>query len=287
MSTGSSSPLGHVVQHPIVQTEADVGLLTPEGVITLMSDHISMIILAGLLLILFVPRSARRRSGDDEVGRLIPTGSGNMLEAICEMIRTHVAQPVLHEHTDRFIKYIWSVFFFILALNLLGLMPIGVVSTWAFGIHLGGTATANIWVTATLAMLTFVMIVWNGLRFGGMDFIKHFSPGPIWLAPLLIPVEIVALVAKIFALTVRLFANMVAGHTLLAVLLSFILGAGAASAVTGFVISVPVVAGSVAIMMLEILVAFIQAFIFTFLTAVFIGQAVILHHDDHYEEAHP
>ena len=285
MSSGSS-PLGHIVQHPIVQKEADVGLLTPEGVVTVWSDHISMIVLAGFLLMLLVPRSARRRAGDDEVGRLVPTGSGNMLEALCELLRTHVARPMLHEHTDRFIKYLWSVFFFILTMNLLGLLPLGVVTTWAFGTHIGGTATANIWVTATLALMTLLMIVVNGLRFGGVDWIKHFSPGPLWLAPLLIPIEILALVAKIFALTVRLFANMVAGHTLLAVLLSFILGAGAAGYMIGFAISVPVVVGSVAIMMLEILVAFIQAFIFTFLTAVFIGQAVILHHDDHHEEAH-
>jgi F-type H+-transporting ATPase subunit a len=103
----------------------------------------------------------------------------------------------------------------------------------------------------------------------------------------LIPVEIVGLVAKIFALAVRLFANMVAGHVLLAVLLSFIgssylaMGAGAA---TG--IGIVVVITSVAFNLLEIFVAFLQAFIFTFLTALFIAQAVIFHHDHEGEEEH-
>ena len=128
-------------------------------------------------------------------------------------------------HTDRFIKYVWSVFFFVLTVNMLGLLPIPSISAF-FGIHLGGTATGNIWVTATLALMTLVLMVVNGLRFGGMDYIKHFCPGPLWLAPLLIPVEIIGLFAKTFALAVRLFANMIAGHILLGVLLGLILAAG-------------------------------------------------------------
>ena len=98
-----------------------------------------------------------------------------------------------------------------------------------FGTHLGGTATGNIWMTATLAVMTMVMMVVNGLRLGGKAYLAHFCPGPLWLAPLLVPVEIIGLIAKVFALAVRLFANMIAGHILLAVLLSFILAAGAKS----------------------------------------------------------
>jgi F-type H+-transporting ATPase subunit a len=157
-----------------------------------------------------------------------------------------------------------------------------------FHVHLGGTATGNVWVTGTMALITMVMMVVNGLRFGGKQFIAHFCPGPLWLAPILVPVEIVGLVAKIFALTVRLFANMLAGHILLAVLLSFILSAGTAMGVGGgLAVAVPVIAGSVAITMLEIFVAFLQAFIFTFLTTLFIGQSVVFHHghSDHGEAA--
>jgi len=95
---------------------------------------------------------------------------------------------------------------------------------------------------------------------------------------------IIGLVAKIFALTVRLFANMVAGHVLLAVLLSFIFVVGAASFAAGIGVGIVVVLVSVAFNMLELFVAFLQAFIFTFLTTLFIGQAVVLHHNGHEEE---
>jgi F-type H+-transporting ATPase subunit a len=124
-----------------------------------------------------------------------------------------------------------------------------------------------------------------------MAYIAHFCPGPLWLAPLLVPVELLGLLAKIFALSVRLFANMLAGHILLAVLLSFIgtgvgmLAAGGGYAVVGVVTMVASLAGSIAINMLELFVAFLQAFIFAFLTTLFIGQAVnIEHHGDEHEE---
>ena len=289
MSTGS--PLDHIVQHPIHQTEADFGPLTPEGVITWFSDHISMILLAGVLLMMVFPLSLRRRKGGDEIDRMVPSGFSNFIEVICQYLRKEMAEPLLHGYTDRFIKYIWSVFFFVLTLNVLGMVPISAVSPWLGGLlgieglHLGGTATANAWVAGTMALITLGMIVVNGLRLGKMDYIKHFCPGPWWMAPILVPVEIVGLLAKIFALTVRLFANMVAGHLVLAVLLSFILSAGAASAAMGFGIAIPVVLGSIAISMLEVFVAFLQAFIFTFLTTLFIGMSIVFHHDDHEEAA--
>ena len=104
------------------------------------------------------------------------------------------------------------------------------------------------------------------------------------MAPLLVPVEIVGLVAKVFALCVRLFANMVAGHVLLAVLLSFIGLMGARSFAAGLGVGVTVVLASVAFNMLELFVAFLQAFIFTFLTTLFIGQAIMFNHDRQGEE---
>jgi F-type H+-transporting ATPase subunit a len=281
----AADPMEHVVQHPIVQRPADLGLLTPEGKISLLTNQTAMLIVAGLLLILFVPSLVRRRRGTDEVGRLVPTGPANAIEAICEYLRKEVAQPNLGPYTDRFIKYIWSVFFFILTCNLLGLLPISAI-TPLFGSHIGGTATGNIWVTATLALMTFSLMVFNGIRLGGKHYFAHFCPGPWWLAWVLVPVEIAGLIAKIFALTVRLFANMLAGHILLAVLLGFILSAGAASAAMGYGIAVPAVLGSVAITMLEIFVAFLQAFIFTFLTCLFIGQSIVFHHGDEHGEGH-
>ncbi len=281
----AANPLEHVVQHPVVQQDADLGFLTPEGKISILTNQTAMLIAAGLLLILFVPMMVRRRRGTDAVGQLVPTGSANFIEMICEYLRKEVAQPNLGEHTDRFIKYIWSAFFFVLTCNLLGLLPIAAI-TPLFGAHIGGTATGNVWVTATLALLTLLLMVFNGLRLGGMHYLAHFCPGPLWLAPILVPVELAGLVAKIFALSVRLFANMLAGHILLAVLLGFILSAGQSSPALGFGIAIPAVLGSVAITLLEIFVAFLQAFIFTFLTCLFIGQSVVFHHGDEHGEHH-
>jgi F-type H+-transporting ATPase subunit a len=281
----AASPLEHVVQHPIVEVDADLGspvlnlVFAKDGVITILSDQITALIIAAVLLMFFFPGSLRRRRGTDTIGRLIPIGFANAVEFVCDYIRNDVAHPALGEQTDRFIKYIWSVFFFVLTVNLLGLVPIPAVSN-LFGAHIGGTATANIYVTGMLALTTMFMMVFNGMRLGGTAYLAHFCPGPIALAPLLVPVEIIGLIAKIFALAVRLFANMMAGHTLLAVLIGFILSAWAAlGAGGGLLIAVPAVLGSVGITFLEIFVAFLQAYIFMFLTTMFIGLSVHVHHN--------
>ncbi len=279
----AESPLTHVVQHPLVQVPADLGFLTPEGKITVFSDQISMLALAGILLLALVPMLVKRRRKAAGVEGMVPTGGLNVIEFLCAYVRDDMARPVLGQHTDRFIKYIWSLFFFLLTVNLLGLIPIPAVSA-LFGTHLGGTATGNIWLTATLAVVTLGMMVINGLRYGGKHYIAHFCPGPLVMAPLLVPVEIIGLIAKVFALAVRLFANMIAGHIMLAVLLSFIMMAGASSAGMGYGIGAIVVVSSVAINLLELFVAFLQAFIFTFLSVLFIGMSVNVHHEEHGDE---
>jgi F-type H+-transporting ATPase subunit a len=284
-TVSAGNPLDHVLDYAYKQIPAATGLLTPNGEITLLSSHIVMLILSGLLLIFFMPRMVRKMRGEGEIDRLVPTGSANAIETICQFWRDEVARPNLGEHTDRFIKYIWSVFFFVLTINILGLLPIQPLAALG-GIHLGGAATGNIWVTATLAILTLLLMVVNGLRFGGKDYVAHFCPGPLWLAPILVPVEIIGLLAKTFALAVRLFANMIAGHILLAVLVGFIISAWSAmGAGGGLAVAVPVVLASVGITLLELFVAFLQAFIFTFLTTLFIGMSVNVHHDDEHEEA--
>ncbi len=286
-SASGSNPLEHVVQHPLWTQEADLGLLTQEGEITLLSDHILMLIAAGVLLMLFLPRLVRKRQGTDEVGRLVPSGFANFIEAICDYLRTEVAEPSLGPYTDRFIKYIWTVFFFILTLNLLGLLPLGAFAPWLFGIHFAGTATANLWVTSALAILSLVMWVYNGLRIGGKQYLAHFALGPTLLKPLMVFIEVIGLVAKTFSLAIRLFANMIAGHVLLAVLLSFIFSAAAAMGPVGGVgVAIPVVLGSIGIYLLEVFVAFLQAFIFTFLTALFLGMSVVFDHGEEHGEAH-
>jgi F-type H+-transporting ATPase subunit a len=222
----------------------------------------------------------------DEVERLTPRGKRNFLEVICEFLREFVARPNLGPHTDRFMPYVWTVFFFILTCNLLGLLPLGPITKHLLGKEIYGTPTGNIWTTGALAVMTLGMIIFNGLRTNGLAFVKHFFMGPFPINLLIGFLEMIGLLAKSFALAVRLFANMLAGHILLAVLLMFIAMAFSAGALLGLVVAVPVVLGSVAINMLELFVAFLQAFIFTFLSCVFIGQAVNIHlegHDEHHE----
>ena len=286
MAAGGN-PLSHVLPHPIVTQEVEASFWTPDGLVTVLSDQIVMMIAAGLLLTIFVPPLVKRRRDTSETGRLVPSGFANLIEIICEYFRESVARPALGEHTDRFIKYIWSVFFFILTINLLGLIPLGVVSPVLLnGLHIGGTATANIWVTATLAILTMILMVFNGLRLGGKEYLAHFSPGPPWLAPMMVPLEIMGLIFKIFALAMRLFANMVAGHTLLAVIVTLILMAVSGLGMAGGLgVAVIAVLGGTAISLLEVFVAFLQAFIFSYLTTLFIGMSVNFHHDDEHGEA--
>lgn len=279
-----SNPLSHVIPHPIKQIPGELGFLTPDGKITVLSDQIVIMILGCLLLITVFPALARKRRGKDGIDAMVPSGFGAFVEMVCEYWRREVAEPHLGEHADKFIKFIWSVFFFVLTMNLLGLIPLATLTPVFFGIHIGGTPTGNIWVTSTLAIVTMILMVVNGLRYGGKAYLAHFVPGPVWMAPLMLPVEIMGLFAKIFALAVRLFANMVAGHVLLAVLMMMILMAGQAlGTALGMGIALPLVLGSVAVNMLEIFVAFLQAFIFTYLTVLFIGMSVNVHHDD---EAH-
>ena len=283
----ASSPLEHVYQWTYLKSG--------EGIFgfTFLSNHVIMQIMAALLLILLMPRFARLRDTGDTVSDLTPTGFGNFIESICDYFRKEVAQPILHDYTDRFIPYIWSAFFYVLTINLLGLLPLEPltrgITKELFGAHhgFGGSATGNLWVTGTLAVTTLVMVVVNGLRLGGMQFISHFCPGPLLLAPLLVPVEIIGLVAKIFALAIRLFANMVAGHVLLAVMGGFIaLSYHAFGAFGATGVGIIVTLTSVLFNMLELFVAFLQAFIFTFLTTLFIGQAIVFHHNGGAEGAH-
>ncbi len=282
MSASGDNPLSHVIPHPLKEIS-----VPGVGHITLLSDQIVMMIVAGILLCFVLPALMRKRRDDSEIGRMVPGKFASFIEMICVYFRDEVAKQHLGKHADRFIKYIWSAFFFVLTLNLLGLSPFGTVTPVMFnGIHIGGTATSNIWVTATMAILTMILMVVNGLRFGGKEYLKHFMPGPGYLAPLMLVVEVMGLFAKIFALAVRLFANMLAGHVLLAVMIAMILRAGAALGPgLGFGIAVPIVAGSVALNMLELFVAFLQAFIFTYLTTLFIGMSVNVHHDEHSEAA--
>jgi F-type H+-transporting ATPase subunit a len=277
------NPLTHIVDHSWVTLNEGQGLLRQ---FTVLSNHTIMLIVAALLLMIFLPRWVRPRRDGDEVRRLTPSGMRNFIEVVCEYLREQIARPNLGAYTDRFVPYIWTVFFFVLTCNLLGLLPLQPITKAIFGYGVYGTATGNIWVTGTLAVCTLAMIVVNGLRLHGMSYVRHFFMGPFPINCLIALLEVIGLGAKTFALSVRLFANMCAGHILLAVLGGFIAMAGAIGAAVGLAIAVPVVLGSIAIYCLELFVAFLQAFIFAFLSCVFIGAAVNLHHDEEHEEEH-
>lgn len=281
----AANPLTHVVQHRLYTQPLDGPW--PLDQFTWLSNHIIMQVVAAALLVWLVPRLLRQRAGHDPIGRLVPTRVANAIEGLCDALRTHVARPALGRYTDAFMPYLWSAFFFILTCNLLGLIPLAAWTPFVPGHALGGTATGNIMVTGALAVCTLGMIFVNGLRLHGLAYLKHFFMGPPGLNVFIAFLELIGLLAKTFALAMRLFANMVAGHVLLAVLLGFIgmawtgLGVGG-----GLLIAVPVVLGSVAINLLELFVAFLQAFIFTFLSAIFLGQAVSIHEEHEHEEGH-
>ncbi len=283
----ADNPLTHVVDHPII-TAGHWWLLT--------NHMVMMLIAAGLMLAIFIPITRRYQSGEH-----IPTGTRNFFEALMVFVRDDVARPVLGHHASRFMPYLWTLFFFILFINLLGLLPLEPLTKpivkWITGdsnAHaIYGTATANIYVTGVLALLSFIMIQYNGIRENGLgNYLKHFMAGAPWyVAPILVPVEFMGMFIKPFALFIRLVANMTAGHVLLAVMLSFPLmayeGMGGWGAMgVGFLS----VLGGVAIMCLEVFVAFLQAYIFTMLTSLFIGQLVLHEGDEHtgpdHDEAH-
>jgi F-type H+-transporting ATPase subunit a len=228
-----------------------------------------MVGMAAILLLVAIPLAAKPRV-------MIPKGLQNLVELICVFLREEVARPVMREHTDRYIGFLWTVFFFVLSLNLLAMVPSEKMVTLLTGkkSHFGGPATANIWVTGALATVTFFMVHICGIRQQGFrHYIVNLAPrAPWWIMPLLYVMEIITAFVRPLTLAVRLFANIVAGHILVATFLGLILifknyGVAAAS-----------VLAVVAVSFLELLVAFIQAFIFTFLSALYIGFSVSPEH---------
>ena len=187
-------------------------------------------------------------------------------------IRDQVARPAIGGHdADRFVPLLWTFFFFILTCNLLGMVPWAGAPTGAFGTTLG------------LAMIVFATTLTAGmLRFGVVGFWVNQVPHmelPMWLSPLklmIFVIEVVGLLIKHVVLGVRLLANMVAGHLVLLGIMGLIAATAAAASHTWALVTVISVLGSTAFSLLELFVAFLQAYIFTFLSALFIGAAI--HH---------
>jgi F-type H+-transporting ATPase subunit a len=225
------------------------------------TKHVIWLLIASVLCVATLLSAAafhRRRTADPGVAEGFSAG----IEALVLYIRQTVVLPNVGPHGDAYTPYILTVFFFILFANLVGLIPYG------------STATGNIAVTATMAIISFVVIEVSGMRALGAGYWKtivYWNPelSPvvrILMTIIMTPIEILSKFTKPFALTIRLFANMTAGHIVLLALISLIFTFN-----SYFVAVVPVAMG-VAVSLLEIFVAFLQAFIFALLTAVFIGQ---------------
>ncbi len=223
------------------------------------TKHVVMMWLVALLLLFVFTILSRPR--------MIPRGLYNFFEALVVFIREEIVRPNFGSKTDRYVHYFLTIFFFILFMNLLGLIPYG------------STATGNIAVTATLAICTFILTQAVAIQSQGLvGFLKHLTAGVAWwLWPIMVPVEIVGLFTKPFALSVRLFANMTAGHV---VILSLI---GLIFVLKTFWVAPVSVAFALFIYVLELFVSFLQAYIFTLLSALFIGMGI---HHAHEEHAH-
>jgi len=260
------------------------------------TKHVFMLWLVAVLVFVVVVWVVRRYLRQD---RLVPSGFMNALEFVVEFVRDEIVQPnVGRKWVNTWTPLVLTFFIFILCANGIGLIPIfdviGLLDHYVLHtaedsfvkhmIHGGTTATANFNVTAALATVTFGAIIVAGTLAHG--FVKHWKNlvphGMAWpIYIILIPIEILGMFVRPFALTMRLAANMTGGHIAILAILSFVFlfaelfGRAMAGIGVGLVVSVPLAVG---ISALEIIVVLIQAYVFTLLTAVFIGMAIHVHH---------
>ncbi len=277
-------------EHPLIELHPIFGIDFS------VTKHVFMLWVVSAFVFIVVTWTVRRYLKQE---RLVPTGFMNGLEAVVEFIRDSVAKPnVGNKWVLTWTPLILTFFFFILSANAIGLVPLfeGVALIDRFALHTssqsflnrlihgGTTATANFNVTAALATVTFFAIIVAGTMAHG--FVKHWKnlvPHglSLFVYPILIPIEIIGLFVRPFALTMRLAANMTGGHIAILSILSFvflftemtsraIVGIG-----VGVVASIPL---AVAISALEIIVVLVQAYVFTLLSATFIGMAIQVHH---------
>jgi F-type H+-transporting ATPase subunit a len=289
---------GEVIIHHVANSSHEdplIHLPTLWGIDFSVTKHVFMLWLVAAIVFAVITWSVRRYLKQD---RLIPTGLMNGIEAIVEFIRDEIVQPnVGARWVKTWAPLILTIFFFILVANAIGLIPIfdvlGLVDYYVLHsgetsfvkrlMHGSVTATGNFNVTAALATITFGAIIVAGSKAHGwvkhwMNLVPHGLAWPIYI--LLIPIEIMGMFVRPFALTMRLAANMTGGHIAILAILSFaFLFAELFGSVAGTGVGL---AGSVLLAVpmsgLEIIVVLVQAYVFTLLTAVFIGMAIHVHH---------
>ena len=295
LTLAGTDPLSHVLntRSTVYETIWWVGEIGAGSI------HEVMLVIAGVLVLIAMFVAAKRiQTGEESEGnaRYVTRGRiSQIIEVMVVYLRDQMLVPVLGEkQTRRWMPFLLSTFFFILVVNLLGMIPFQDLQH-LFGIHLfaiGGTATANINTTAVLALFAFVAIQIHSFReLGFLGWLDHLTcglakgPKGLWLVvPIVFAVEFAGVFIKPIALAIRLFANMLGGHILLATIimlpsmpqLGLELGGGTWIGVT-------VASGlfAVALTVLELFVAFLQAFVFMFLTAVFIS---LMSHEEHDHE---
>jgi F-type H+-transporting ATPase subunit a len=286
--------IGHVSNSPL--GDPLIHLPTIGGIDFSVTKHVLMLWLVAGAILLVVTWSVRRYLRQD---RPIPSGFMNALEAVVEYVRDSIVLPnVGKKWVNTWTPLVLTLFIFILGANAIGLLPlfdvIGLLNHWVLHpgeesflarvIHGGTTATANFNVTAALATITFFAIIVAGTKAHG--FVKHWKNlvphGLFWvLYIILIPIEIMGMFVRPFALTMRLAANMTGGHIAILAILSFVFlfaemfESAVAGIGIGLAVSVPMAVG---ISALEIIVVLVQAYVFSLLTAVFIGMAIHVHH---------
>ena len=214
------------------------------------TKHVVFLWFAAILLITAVTIIARRNGRSN-----VPTGFGNLIEVFIVFVRDDIVIPNMGTSGVKYMPYLLTTFFYILLMNLLGIIPYG------------ASATGNVNVTAGLAIIAFVMIQAAAIRAQGFGhYLKHLTGGVHWsLWAIMVPIEILGLFTKPFALCIRLFANMTGGHIVIVSLIGLIF------IFKSYIIAVAPAAFVVGINFLELFVAFLQAYIFTMLTSLFMG----------------
>jgi len=260
------------------------------------TNHLMMTAVVAVLVVLtFWLVSRRIRVKGEGLAAYETKGRvAQLFEAMCSFIRDEVTRPNLGELTDKYIPYIWTVFFFILFANVLGLVPLGYILQASTGdvhfSHWGGTATGNLSLNVILAIGSFIAILFIGIReVGAKAFFAHFNPIG-WDNPKMLVIglplyllEWMGLIIKCIVLAMRLFGTMMAGHLVIAAFVLLIFSAARVSHTLGYGVEASVVLGGIVLTLLELFICFLQAFIFTFLTVLFISTAVA-HHGDHHDE---
>lgn len=245
----------HKTSHKVIATVA--GLPVDMG----LSPLIRTMWIACGIAILALTFAARSESSLARVMR-------SMFEPLALFVRDEILEPIFGHHAGHYLPYFLTLFFFLLTCNLLGLVP-----------HMKGV-TANPWVTAGMAICTFGLIQYAGVKEQGLvSYVVHIVPGgvPLVLWPLLFVIEVFGMFAKCISLCIRLFANMLAGHVVSLAFLCMIFIFAEMSKAIGTGMIIPSVGLALFIYTMDVLVSFLQAYIFTFLTALFVGGAVHPH----------